>query len=126
MIDTGKQMTLGDAVASQLVSHDHPRQILQAFQQPSEEALGGVGIAPVLNKDVEHNAILINGTPKVVLHALDPDEYFVEVPFVTGARSTAAEAIGKALAELPGTTAVWSRWTQQPFAQPEVVQHRAD
>jgi hypothetical protein len=101
MIDTGKQMTLGDAVASQLVSHDHPRQILQAFQQPSEEALGGVGIAPVLNKDVEHNAILINGTPKVVLHALDPDEYFVEVPFVPGARSTAAEAIGKALAELP-------------------------
>ena len=74
MLDTGKQMTLSDAVASQLVSHDHPRQILQAFQQSSEEALGGVGIAPVLNKDVEHNAILIHGTPKVVLHALDPDE----------------------------------------------------
>jgi len=101
MLDTGKQMTLSYAVASQLVSHDHPRQILQAFQQPSEEALGGVGIAPVLNKDVEHNTILIHGTPKVVLHALDPDEYLVEVPFVPWPQSTAAEAIREALAELP-------------------------
>ena len=101
MLDTGKQMTLSDAVASQLVSHDHPRQILQAFQQPSEEALGGVGIAPVLNKDVEHNAVLIHGTPKVVLHALDPDEHLVEVPLVPWPRPAAAQAIGKALAEFP-------------------------
>ena len=66
MLDTGKQMTLSDAVASQLVSHDHPRQILQAFQQSSEEALGGVGIAPGLNEDVEHNAILIDSAPEVM------------------------------------------------------------
>jgi hypothetical protein len=100
MLDTREQTALSDAVASQLVSHDHSRHVVQSRQQPSEEALGSIGIAPVLNKDVEHNAILIHGTPKVVLHALDPDEYLVEVPFVPWARSTAAEAIGKALAEL--------------------------
>jgi hypothetical protein len=40
--------------------------------------------APVLNKDVEHNAVLIHGTPEIVLHTLDPDEHLVEIPLVTG------------------------------------------
>ena len=77
-------MALRDAVASQLVGHDHPRHVLQSLQQPPEEALGGIGIAPVLNEDVEHNTVLIHGTPEIVLHALDPDEHLVEVPLVPG------------------------------------------
>ena len=67
MFDTGKQLALSYAVAAQLVSHDHPRHILQTRQQTPEEPLGGFGIAPLLNKDVEHNAILIHGSPKIVL-----------------------------------------------------------
>jgi hypothetical protein len=74
---------------------------LQPCQQPPEEARGSIGITPALNKDVEHNAVLIHGTPEIVLHALDPDEYLVEVPLVPWPRSTTTEAIGKALAELP-------------------------
>ena len=66
-------------VASQLVSHDHTRHILQPCQQPPEEARGSSGSTPALNKDVEHNAVLIHGTPEIVLHALDPDEYLVEI-----------------------------------------------
>jgi hypothetical protein len=27
-----------------------------------------------MNEDVAHNAILIDGAPEIVLHALDPDE----------------------------------------------------
>jgi hypothetical protein len=42
---------------------------LQAFRQPSEEALGGISIAPVLNED---NAVLIHSAPETALHALDP------------------------------------------------------
>jgi hypothetical protein len=94
-------MALSDAVAPQLVGHDHPRHVLQAFQQTSEEALGGVGISPVLNKDVEHNAVLVDGTPEVLLNALDPDEHLVEVPLVPRPWAAAANATGKALAEFP-------------------------
>ena len=75
MFDTRKQTALSDPVASQLVSHDHSRHILQPGQQLSEKALGSIGIAPVLNEDVEHNAVLIHGTPEIVLRALDPDEH---------------------------------------------------
>jgi hypothetical protein len=41
-----------------------------------------VGIAPGLNENIEHDTILIDGTPEMVLHALDPDEDFVHVPLV--------------------------------------------
>jgi hypothetical protein len=100
MFDTGEQLELSYAVASQLVSHDHPRHILQTLQQAPEETLGGFGIAPLLNKDVEHNAILIHGSPKIVLDALDPDEDLVEVPLVPGPWSAVAHVVGEALAEL--------------------------
>jgi hypothetical protein len=98
MLGTKKQTALSDTVASQLVSHDHTRHILQPCQQPPEEARGSSGITPALNKDVEHNAVLIHGTPELVLHALDPDEYLVEIPLVSRPRPPAAQAVGKALA----------------------------
>src|SRR4030088_2296983 len=101
MFNLGKQLAVCHAVASQLVGHDHARHILKALQQPPEKAFGGFGIPPWLNEDVEHDAVLIHGTPKIMLHSLNPDEYLVEVPLVTGSWASAAKAFGKALAEFP-------------------------
>ena len=42
VLDAGKQLTLSHAIAAQFVGHDHPRHILQALQQPFEEALRGL------------------------------------------------------------------------------------
>ena len=95
VLDTGQQLASSHTIASQLVGDDHSRHVLQTLQQPPEEALGGFGIASVLNEDVEHNAVLIDGTPEIMLHALDPDEHFVEVPLVARPRPAAAQAIGK-------------------------------
>src|SRR5258708_11503213 len=100
MFNPGQQLAPGHTVASQLIGHDHPRDILKALQQPSKEALRGFAIPPWLNEDVEHNAVLVHGTPKIMLSALDPDEHLIKVPFVTGTRTTAAQAVGEALAEL--------------------------
>ena len=88
-------MASSDTIAPELVSHDHSRDVLQTLQKPPEEALGGVGIAPGLNEDVEHNAILIDDAPEVMLQALDPDEDFVHVPLIPWPRSAAAQAFGK-------------------------------
>ena len=99
VLDAGKQLTLSDAIAPQLVGHDHPRHVLQTLQKPPEEALRGVGIAPGLNEDVEHNAILIDGAPEIVLHALDPDEDFVHVPLIPWPRPAAAQAVGETRTE---------------------------
>jgi hypothetical protein len=104
MLNLRKQLAVCHAVASQLIGHDHARHILQAFQQPSKEAFGGFAIPPWLNEDVEHDAVLIHGTPKIVLHALDPDEHFVQVPLIPRSWPSAAKAFGKALAEFPAPT----------------------
>ena len=99
VLNAGKQLTLSDAIAPQLVGHDHPRYILQTLQKPLEEALRGVGIAPGLNEDVEHDAILIDGTPEIVLHASDSDEDLVQVPLVPWPWPAAAQAVSETRAE---------------------------
>jgi hypothetical protein len=71
VLDARKQLTLGDAVAPQLVGYDHPRLKLQALKQPFEEARRRLAITPGLNEDVEQNAIPIHGAPEIMLHALD-------------------------------------------------------
>src|ERR1700693_4523114 len=82
VLRAGKQLTPSDTIAPQLVNRDHSRDVSQTLQKPPEEALRGVGIAPGLNEDVEHNAILIDGAPEVMLHALNSDEDFVHMPLV--------------------------------------------
>src|ERR1700704_2129055 len=99
MFNLGKQLALGHAVAPQLVGYDHARDILKALQQPTKEAFGSFGIPPWLNEDVEHDTVLVDRAPKIMLHALDPDEHLIKVPLVTGPRTTATQAVGKALAE---------------------------
>ena len=95
MLDVGKHLTLRHTVASQLVGDDHPRLVLQSPEQPLEEALGGFRIAPFLNQDVQGNTLLINSSPEIMLHALDPNKDLVQVPFVARVGSAAAQAVGK-------------------------------
>jgi len=56
---------LRDVVAAQAVGDDASRLVTQLLQQPFEEALGCWGISPVLDQDVEHDAVLVDGTLKV-------------------------------------------------------------
>ena len=70
------------------------------MEQSFEESLGGFGVTACLNQDIEHDTVLIDGAPEIVRLALDPDEHRIEVPFVAWFRPTAAQDIGKVLAEL--------------------------
>ena len=99
MLDTGQQASLCHTIASQLIGDDHSRHKLQALQQTLEEPLGGFPITPLLDQNIEDETILIHGTPQVMLNALDPDEHLVEMPFIARTGTTAAQTIGKALAE---------------------------
>ena len=100
VFDIGHQRTLRRAIAAQLVGDDDPRHILQTLQQPLEEALRRSGIAATLHQDVEHDPILIDGTPKIMQLTPDPDEDLVHVPFVAWPRPTPAELVREARGEL--------------------------
>jgi hypothetical protein len=90
---------VSDAVASQLISDDYARYILETLQQTSEESRCGFGIAPRLNEDVEYDAGLIDGSPEIVLNALDPDEHLIKVPLVPRSWPAATQTISEILAE---------------------------
>jgi hypothetical protein len=84
----------------QTVGDQALRFILQALQQAPEEALGGSPIASLLHQDIQHDPVLIHGTPEVMQHAPDPDEDFIEVPIIPRPRSAPAQPFGKLGAEL--------------------------
>src|ERR1700676_289625 len=92
MFNLGKELAFRHAVAAQLISDDYTRHILKALQQPSKKSFGGFGIPPWLNEYVEYNVVLIHRTPKVMLHALDPDKHLIKVPLVTGPWTAAAQS----------------------------------
>jgi len=47
-----------------------------------------------------NDAVLIHGTPQIVLHALDPDEHLVQVPLVSGSWPAASQKGCEGLAKL--------------------------
>ncbi len=99
VLDLGQQVALRHPIASQLVGDDRSRHILQTLQQTLEEPLGGFRITPSLDQNIENDTVLIHGAPQIMLNALDPDEYLIEVPLVAGPRTAAAQTSGKSPAE---------------------------
>src|SRR3982750_3175699 len=91
MLDRGHHLSLGGALAGQLVRDHHTRGPALLFQQLAEQTLGGPLVAPALDQNVEHNPILVDGPPQPVLLAADHQAHFVEVPFVARAWQLAGE-----------------------------------
>jgi hypothetical protein len=73
---------------------------LAVFDIGHQRALRRSGIAAMLHQDVEHDPILIDGTPKIMQLTPDPDEDLVHVPFVAWPRPTPAELVREARGEL--------------------------
>jgi hypothetical protein len=48
--------------------------VVQAGQQPLEEAFGRSRVPPALHQDVEHDPVLIHRAPEVVQHTVDTQE----------------------------------------------------
>ena len=82
VLHRGHHHAVGGPVTGKLVGDEHPRHVPQALEQSAEEPLGGLGISAWLDQDVEHIAVLVDRAPQVMDRAIDPDEDFIEMPFV--------------------------------------------
>src|SRR5580704_5278130 len=100
MLNLRKQLAPRHAVALKFIRHDHARHVIKALQQPSEKPFGRGAVSPWLNEDVEHDAVLIHGTPQIMLHAPDPDEHLIHVPLVARSWPAASQAVCEGLAKL--------------------------
>jgi hypothetical protein len=99
MFNVRKQPSLSHAITSQFVSHDDSRFVSQSDEQPSEETLRRLAIAAALNQDIEHDTVLVHGTPKIMKDTVDPDEHLVQIPFVSRLRPAASDPFREAGAE---------------------------
>ena len=99
VLDTGHQLLLRGAVAAELVGDHHTRRPALPLQQLAQQALGGPLVAPALDQHIQHQPVLIHGTPQPVLHPGDLDGDLVEVPLVTSTGQPPPDPVGELLAE---------------------------
>jgi hypothetical protein len=66
------------AIAAQLVRYDHAGPNPRGSQQLAEEPHGRESITPGLDEDVDHNTVLINGSPEIVCDAVYLEEDFIQ------------------------------------------------
>jgi hypothetical protein len=94
MLHRRHELAVRDPIATQPVGDDDPRHVLQALEEFAEELFGGHRVSAWLDQDVEHIAVLVDRTPQVVHRAVDPDEDFIEVPFVAGPGLAPTQPVG--------------------------------
>ena len=82
---TGQDGSPGSSIALQLVGHDPEWFLALTAQQSAKESLGCKLIAARLQQNLDDITVLIHGTPKILLLAVDSDEEFVQIPGVTEA-----------------------------------------
>ena len=70
---------MGNTVTAQLVSHDLPRLTTVISQHALEESPGRCAISFILDIDINHLAILIHSSPKLVALDIDLYEDFIDV-----------------------------------------------
>jgi len=101
MDDGGHGGPMSGAIASQLVGHQAVRLAALSLQQPAKEAFCSTVISASLNEDVDHVAVLADGSPEIMPLALNRHEELVQVPRVTQSPFSSFQCAGTSGAELP-------------------------
>ena len=78
----GKHLCHGLCVTAQLVGDDDSRRVSLALEQFAEELLGGLPVAARLHQNVQHFTVLVNGSPQVLLLAMNRQVDFVQMPAI--------------------------------------------
>ena len=94
VLDRAHQFAVGDAVGGEAVGDQDPGNPALLLHELGQEPLGGLGVAPALDQDVQDVAVLVDGPPQVLPLAVDLDVDLVQVPFVAGPGSSAPQPAG--------------------------------
>ena len=69
--------------------------VAKLSDQPCHEALGGLGIAAALDKDVEHMAVGIYCAPQPMHHAVDRDHNLIKMQLVVQSQPVPSNTVSK-------------------------------
>ena len=99
--DGGEDLPVRRRIASQLVGDELQRGPALVFQDLAKEALGSSSVSVAGDQDVEHVAILIHRSPKIMALAADRDEQLVHVPDVPQSTLSPPQRAGVFRSKLP-------------------------
>ena len=116
MLDPGHDLPLSRGAALELVGDEHTRGSTLFLEELSEQAFGGLLVAPALNQDIENEAMLVDGTPEPMLFPGDADDDLIQVPFVATARRSLTDAVGEYRPNLRPHCRIVSWVTEMPRA----------
>jgi len=103
--NTRQDRSTGSTIALQFVGDDPEWLLALTAQQSAKEPLGGTLIAARLQQNINDITILIDGTPKILLLAVDSDEEFVQIPSITEASLFLLKTSGIVGSEFPAPLA---------------------
>jgi len=103
--NTWKDRSTGSTIALQFVGDDPEWLLALTAQQSAKEPLGCTLIAARLQQNINNITILIDGTPKILLLAVDSDEEFVQIPSITEAFLLLFKTSGIVRSEFPAPLA---------------------
>jgi hypothetical protein len=99
-LDAGQALACGATVASQLIGDADSWNVREIFEPLAEELFRSCLIPAALHEDMKDVPAPIDGTPEIVVCAVEPHNYLVPVPCVPGSRTSASPLIGIWLPEL--------------------------
>src|SRR5687768_1712931 len=99
MIDVWEQGRERRSVALEFVGDYDARLILARRQQLFEKANSRLFITSVLDENIQHDAILVDGPPEVLPSTIHFQEDLVQMPCLAGSRSPSSHSIRVGLAE---------------------------
>src|ERR1700732_661123 len=91
MVAGKPKMLEGSAVGAQLVGR-HPRRREALFaEQLAQQLDGRRPVSTTLDQDLQHLALVVDGTPQIHVLARDPDDHFVEMPAIARSRTAPSQ-----------------------------------
>ena len=100
MSNVGHYHPFGGGIAAQLVRDDHTWSMASGPQQFPEKTHSRESITLPLHENIDHDSMLIDGSPEIVGNAVDLEEDLIQMPLVAGPSPTSSQATSELLAKL--------------------------
>src|SRR5260221_2464324 len=94
MLHARQELAFRRTIAPELISDDDTWNIWEPFEELAEKSFGSFFVSAALDEDVEHVAVLINGSPEEVLLSTNGKHDLIHLPLVPTTRATRAQFIG--------------------------------
>jgi hypothetical protein len=99
--DSRQDGSTGSTIALQLVGDDPQWFLALTAQQSAQEPLGRRLVAVRLQQNIDDIPVLIHGTPKILLPAIDSDEELVQIPGIPETTLVLLQTFGLVGSEFP-------------------------